>query len=161
MAAGKSTIGRALARKLNKNFYDTDAEITKGTGVAISLIFELEGENGFRKRETGKLKQLSEIKNSIIATGGGTVLSVENREVLKKTGHIIYLECSVAQQLKRTKYDTVRPLLKVKNPRLKLEELMRVRAPIYESLADILINTEKPSSKHVIDKIIRQLEEIA
>ncbi|AGS38404.1 MAG: shikimate kinase AroK [Cycloclasticus pugetii] len=158
MAAGKSTIGKLLARRLNKAFYDTDAEIIKCTGVEISLIFELEGEEGFRSRETDKLKLLSVLDGAIIATGGGIVLSEENRKVLTETGWVIYLQCSVEQQLSRTKFDTKRPLLQIDNPRKKLEELMRLRAPIYESIADIVVSTNKTSSKKVILSILEQLK---
>jgi len=157
MAAGKSTIGKLLARRLNKTFYDTDAEIIKCTGVEISLIFELEGEEGFRSRETDKLKALSALNGVVIATGGGIVLKEENRKVLKETGSIIYLQCSVEQQLSRTKFDTKRPLLQTNNPREKLEELMQLRAPIYESIADIVISTNKTNSKKVISSILEQL----
>jgi len=157
MAAGKSTIGKLLARRLNKTFYDTDAEIIKCTGVEISLIFELEGEEGFRSRETDKLKALSALNGVVIATGGGIVLKEENRKVLKETGSIIYLQCSVEQQLSRTKFDTKRPLLQTNNPREKLEELMQLRVPIYESIADIVISTNKTNSKKVISSILEQL----
>jgi len=157
MAAGKSTIGKLLARRLNKTFYDTDAEIIKCTGVEISLIFELEGEEGFRSRETDKLKALSALNGVVIATGGGIVLKEENRKVLKETGSIIYLQCSVEQQLSRTKFDTKRPLLQTNNPREKLEELMQLRVPIYESIADIVISTNKTNSKKVILSILEQL----
>lgn len=157
MAAGKSTIGKLLARRLNKTFYDTDAEIIKCTGVEISLIFELEGEEGFRLREADKLKVLSELDSAVIATGGGIVLKEENRKVLKETGSVIYLQCSVEQQLSRTKFDTKRPLLQIDNPRKKLEELMQLRAPIYESIADVVISTNKTNSKKVISSILEQL----
>jgi shikimate kinase len=160
MASGKSTIGRALARELGKDFYDTDAEIIKCTGVAISLIFELEGEEGFRKRETEKLTELSLVEDAIIATGGGTILSEENRQILKNTGHIIYLQCTVNQQLRRTRYDTVRPLLQTENPRKKLEELMQVRGPLYDAIADILVSTEQGNSKQALQHILQRLKEV-
>ncbi|ORU92250.1 MAG: shikimate kinase [Cycloclasticus sp. symbiont of Bathymodiolus heckerae] len=157
MAAGKSTVGKLLAKRLSREFYDTDVEIIKCTGVEISLIFELEGEEGFRKRETDKLKILSELDNAVIATGGGIVLKEENRKILQATGQIIYLQCSVDQQLSRTKFDTKRPLLQIKNPRAKLEELMELRAPIYESIADVVISTNKTNSKRVINSILDKL----
>ncbi|MEE4290815.1 MAG: shikimate kinase AroK [Cycloclasticus sp.] len=157
MAAGKSTIGRLLAKRLNRKFYDTDAEIIKCTGVEISLIFELEGEEGFRKREIEKLKLLSDEKEAVIATGGGIILNQENRQRMQETGWVIYLKCSVDQQLNRTKFDTKRPLLQTENPRKKLEELMRHRAPMYESIADIVISTNKTNSKKVITSILEQL----
>jgi len=157
MAAGKSTVGKLLAKKLCREFYDTDAEIINCTGVEISLIFELEGEEGFRARETDTLKKLSGLTNAVIATGGGVVLSEENREILQATGQVVYLKCSVDQQLKRTQFDTKRPLLQIANPRAKLEELMVLRAPIYESIADITISTNKTNSKRVINTILEKV----
>ncbi|HAI96093.1 MAG: shikimate kinase AroK [Cycloclasticus sp.] len=157
MAAGKSTIGKLLAKRLNMEFYDTDAEIISCTGVEISLIFELEGEEGFRARETNQLQLLSKLDGAVVATGGGIVLKKINRDILKKTGRVIYLQCSVEQQLSRTKFDTKRPLLQIDNPKKKLEELMQQRAPLYESLADVTVSTNKTSSRKVISSIIRQL----
>jgi shikimate kinase len=160
MAAGKSTVGRLLAQRMNKTFYDTDAEIIKSTGVEISLIFELEGEEGFRKRETDKLQELSKLEGVVIATGGGIVLKEENRRILEQTGRVIYLECSVDKQLSRTKFDTKRPLLQTENPRKKLQQLMSHRAPLYESIADIVVNTNKTSSKRVINTLLDKLGDV-
>ena len=158
MAAGKSTVGRLLAKRLNREFYDTDVEIIQCTGVEIALIFELEGEHGFRLRETEKLRKLSCLNGAVIATGGGIVLSEENRKILQQTGQVIYLQCSVDQQLRRTKHDTKRPLLQIDNPRAKLEQLMKERAPIYEAVADIRISTNKTNSKRVIKSILDKLD---
>jgi len=157
MAAGKSTVGRLLAKRLSKTFYDTDIEIIECTGVEIALIFELEGEEGFRQRETETLRKLSMLEGAVVATGGGLVLREENRSILQETGTIIYLQCSVEQQLRRTKHDTKRPLLQIANPRRKLEELMKERAPIYEALADIKVSTNKTNSKRVINGILNKL----
>ncbi len=159
MAAGKSTVGKLLASRLNKDFYDTDEEIIKCTGVEIALIFELEGEGGFRKREAEKLQKLAQLNGVVVATGGGIILNEENRQTLKETGTVIYLKCSVTQQLKRTKFDTKRPLLQTKSPKLKLEELMRHRAPIYESVADITVSTDRMNSKRVIRGLLESLAE--
>jgi len=158
MAAGKSTIGRLLANKLKRQFLDTDQEIIKCTGVEISLIFELEGEAGFRKREIEKISKLSKLDNAVVATGGGAVLSEENQKTLQATGRIIYLTCSVEQQLSRTRADTKRPLLQTENPRQKLEQIMAERAPIYNSLADITVSTERINSKRIILSIMEQLK---
>ena len=157
MAAGKSTVGRLLAKRLNKTFYDTDIEIIECTGVEIALIFELEGEEGFRQRETETLRKLSMLEGAVVATGGGLVLREENRVILRESGTIIYLQCSVDQQLRRTKHDTKRPLLQIANPRVKLEQLMTERAPIYEGLADIKVSTNKTNSKRVINGILNKL----
>lgn len=158
MAAGKSTIGKILAKKINLPFYDTDTEIIQCTGVEIALIFELEGEGGFRRRESEKLKKLADLNGAVIATGGGIVLDKNNREILKSSGRVIYLKCSVAQQLSRTRHDTKRPLLQIENPKAKLEELMETRAPIYEEVADIVVSTDRSSSKFVINSILEELD---
>lgn len=158
MAAGKSTVGKLMAKRMSKDFYDTDAEIIKCTGVEIGLIFELEGEKGFRKRETDKLRKLSELNGAIIATGGGIVLKDENRQIMQETGTIIYLQCSVEQQLSRTRCDTKRPLLQTENPRQILEVMMLHRAPIYESIADITTSTNKTNSQRVINDILNKLD---
>lgn len=158
MAAGKSTVGKLLARKLNAPFLDTDQEIINCTGVEIALIFELEGEAGFRKRETEKISKLSTLENRVIATGGGAVLSEENQRIFKSTGTVVYLKCSVDQQLNRTRFDTKRPLLQTENPRQKLEQMMSERAPIYDALADITVSTERINSKRVIGSIMEQLK---
>tara|TARA_R110002096_G_scaffold196966_2_gene380009 strand:- start:428 stop:943 length:516 start_codon:yes stop_codon:yes gene_type:complete len=157
MAAGKSTIGKLLAQKLSKPFYDTDAELIKSTGVEVALIFELEGEQGFRKRESEKLGELAQLDGAVIATGGGIVLKEGNRELLSRTGRVVYLKCSVEQQLKRTRFDTKRPLLQTENPRAKLEELMALRAPLYEEVADITMSTDKNNSKRIINKLLDKL----
>lgn len=157
MAAGKSTIGKLVSNKLKREFLDTDQEIIKSTGVEISLIFELEGEEGFRKRETDMIRTLSMLDNRVIATGGGAVLKEENRRVLKSTGTVIYLTCSVDQQLSRTRFDTKRPLLQTENPKQRLEQIMAERAPLYEALADITVSTERVNSKRIIASIINQL----
>ncbi|PHS72757.1 MAG: shikimate kinase AroK [Cycloclasticus sp.] len=158
MAAGKTTVGKLLSKSLDKDCFDTDAEIIKCTGVDIALIFELEGEEGFRKRETDKLRKLAQLNNVVISTGGGIILKEENRKLMRQTGRIIYLQCSVEQQLSRTKFDKKRPLLQVENPKEKLNELMKFRAPVYESIADIIISTNKTNSKNIIREIIQKLD---
>lgn len=159
MAAGKSTIGKALARAKGQPFYDSDHEIVQQTGVEISLIFDIEGEAGFRKRESDMIEKLAQLSPIVLATGGGAVLSEHNRAALKSHGLVVYLSCSVDQQLKRTMHDTRRPLLQTENPRQKLEQLMLERGPIYESLADIQVNTEKRSSKSVLNEIIKKIDQ--
>jgi shikimate kinase len=158
MGAGKSTIGRQLAKQLGLPFHDSDHEIESRTGVDIPLIFELEGETGFRKRETAVIDELTRMPNIILATGGGAVLDPVNREHLKTRGRVIYLHASVNQQLKRTQKDRNRPLLQTKNPRAKLEELIAIRDPLYREIATLVIETDGMRVRDVVRKIMQQLE---
>lgn len=141
MGAGKTTIGRLLAKHLNKTFYDTDHEIEKRTGVNIPLIFELEGEAGFRKREVAIVEELCQMQNIVLATGGGAILMQENRENLKKNGTVIYLRANVHELWRRTRNDKNRPLLQTTNSREKLEKLFAERDPYYCDVATIVVDT--------------------
>jgi len=158
MGAGKSTIGRQLSRQLKMPFHDSDQEIEQRTGVDIPLIFELEGEAGFRKRESAVIDELTLLQGIILATGGGAILDPQNREHLTSRGTVIYLHASVSQQLKRTGRDRNRPLLQTADPRKKLEELMSIREPLYRATADIVINTDGMRVMDVVRQIIRQLD---
>jgi shikimate kinase len=158
MGAGKSTIGRQLAKRLNKEFHDSDHEIEARTGVDIPLIFELEGEAGFRKREQTIIEELTRIPGIILATGGGAILDPGNRRNLSKRGRVIYLHASVNQQLKRTRRDRNRPLLQTADPRARLEELMAIRDPLYREIADIIIETDGKRVRDVVRQIIQQLQ---
>jgi shikimate kinase len=157
MGAGKSTIGRQLSSRLNKEFHDSDHEIEARTGVDIPLIFELEGEAGFRKREQAIIAELTLIPGIILATGGGAILAPENRRYLSSRGRVIYLHASVNQQLRRTRRDRNRPLLQTADPRAKLEELMSVRDPLYREIADVIIETDGKRVRDVVRQIIEQL----
>lgn len=141
MGAGKTTIGRLLAKHLGKTFYDADHEIERRTGVNIPLIFEVEGESGFRKREMAVVEELSEMQNIVLATGGGAVLMRENRENLKKNGTVIYLRANVQELWLRTRNDKNRPLLQNADPRTKLEQLFAERDPLYREVATIVMDT--------------------
>ncbi|MGB5540023.1 MAG: shikimate kinase AroK [Gammaproteobacteria bacterium] len=158
MGAGKSTIGRQLSRQLNMPFHDSDHEIEQRTGVDIPLIFELEGEAGFRKRESALIDELTQLDGIILATGGGAILDPQNREHLASRGTVIYLHASVNQQLKRTGHDRNRPLLQTPDPRKTLEELMAIRDPLYRETADIVINTDGMRVMDVVKQVIRQLD---
>ena len=131
MGAGKTTIGRALASHLDKEFVDSDHEIQKRTGVKIPVIFEIEGEAGFRKRESEVLAELTERKNIILATGGGAVLNPENREILRRSGIVVYLRASVGDLYRRTQHDKNRPLLQTQNLYARLSELYTQRDTLY------------------------------
>jgi shikimate kinase len=157
MGAGKTTIGRLLAKALGVDFFDSDKEIEQRTGVSIPMIFEYEGEAGFRKRESEVLNVLTQLEPIVLATGGGSVLLPENREFLTRRGFVVYLQCGVGKQLERTHKDPNRPLLHTENPRARLEELLRVRDPIYRSLANCTVDTGQFSSRSAVRQILRAL----
>jgi shikimate kinase len=159
MGAGKSTIGRQLARCLKLKFIDSDREIELRTGVDIPLIFELEGESGFRKRERKVIDQLTTKPGIMLATGGGAVMDKLNRQHLAARGRVIYLHTSVEQQLKRTAHDRNRPLLQTANPKQKLQELMEVRDPLYREIADWVIETDGCRVRDVVQQIAQKIEQ--
>lgn len=148
MGAGKTTIGRHLATLLGKRFLDVDHEIEKRTGVAIPVIFEIESEAGFRRRECAAIEELTRNRDIVLATGGGAVLLEENRKVLKARGTVVYLQADVETLVERTRRDRNRPLLQTDNPRGKIEELLRQREPMYREVADVVVDTGQraPSS---------------
>lgn len=158
MGAGKTTVGRALARRLNKQFIDSDHEIEARTGVSIPLIFEIEGEASFRQREAEAIRDLTAKSDIVLATGGGAVLKPENREYLKTRGTVIYLRASVNSILQRTSHDKNRPLLQTADPRQRLEQLAREREPYYLEIADFVIETGRPNVQSLVQTIIAQLE---
>ena len=158
MGAGKSTVGNQLARSLKKKFVDCDQELEARTGASISLIFEVEGEEGFRKRERELLVELTEAENIVLATGGGVVLHPDNRARLRSRGFAIYLHAAVDLLVARTSRDRTRPLLQVDNPKQKFEALMKERDPLYRQVADLVIKTNQRTTRHVVKDIIRRLE---
>ncbi len=155
MGAGKTTIGRLLANALGREFYDSDKEIEARTGVSIPVIFEYEGEEGFRKRESEVLSELVKLKGVVLATGGGIILRPENRQKLTQNGFVVYLRCPVEKQILRTRKDGNRPLLNVPNPGKRLRELMEVRGPLYASISDLTIDTGICSSRTAAKKILK------
>lgn len=157
MGAGKSTIGRKLAHSIKAVFYDSDREIVERTGVNIPLIFELEGESGFRKREKAIIEELTQQHPIVLATGGGAILDEENRRVLKERGHVIYLQTSAEQSLKRTRRDQNRPLLQTEDPEQKLRDLLAIRDPFYREAADFTINTDGRTVASVCNDILKHL----
>lgn len=158
MGAGKTSIGKRLSKRLKRDFLDSDRVLEERTGVTITTIFELEGEEGFRQRETKILRELINSNDAVIATGGGIVVSETNRPLLKTNGTVVYLQASVDTQLKRTRHDKKRPLLQTNNRRDKLLALAKKRNPIYEALADITIHTDSQSISNSISQIIHQLK---
>ena len=157
MGAGKTAVGRQLAKLLDLEFYDTDEEIESRTGVDISFIFEKEGESGFRKREREILLELTKKNNIVLATGGGAIQSKENRENLISKGTVIYLKASIQKQYERTLRGKERPLLNSENPRLILENLMMVREPLYKESADIAIITDNRKISSVVREIMNKI----
>ena len=160
MGAGKSTIGRQLSKQLRMAFHDSDHEIEHRTGVDIPLIFEYEGESGFRKRERAVLDELTRRPDIILATGGGAILDPDNRKHLAQRGKVIYLHASIDQQLARTDRDQNRPLLQTDNPRQRLDELIQAREPLYREIADLVINTDGKRVRDVVNEIMVQLDSI-
>lgn len=157
MGAGKSSVGKYLAAQLNMDFFDTDEEIEKRTGVDIGWIFDVEGEMGFRKREEAVVADLANLSNIILATGGGTILSPDSRAILHKNGVVIYLEVSLRYQQSRTINDSRRPLLRVQNRQEILEKLQNERERLYEEIADFRVLTDKRNVRAVSDEIIHWL----
>lgn len=153
MGAGKSTIGRLLASELNFNFRDSDRVIEERTGADIPWIFDMEGEEGFRERETAVLRELAGEVDTVVATGGGIVLREQNRELMKSAGFVCYLTASIDQLVERTARDKKRPLLQVENPRQKIIDLLTLRDPLYQSAADFIVNTDRRSPKAVAQEI--------
>lgn len=157
MGAGKTTIGRILARKLGKRFIDSDHEIEARTGASIPWIFEIEGEASFRRREAEVIRDLTAQDGIVLATGGGAVLNPDNRAYLKQRGRVIYLRANVASIMLRTSHDKNRPLLQTADPRRKLEELTAQREPLYREIADLVIDTGRPNVQSMVQTILAQL----
>ena len=158
MGAGKTSIGRHLAQTLNLVFYDSDEVIEARTGADIPWILDIEGEEGFRKREENVIAELTKLRNIVLATGGGVVASPENRQALAENGTIIYLKASIDGQIERTGRSKKRPLSSEKSLRVeKLQNLWSEYAPLYESLADFTCYTENSSLMSIVLNIIKRI----
>lgn len=158
MGAGKSTLGNQLAGQIDLPFFDTDAEIERRCGADISWIFDKEGEQGFRQRETEMLQELVEKPEYIIATGGGIISKQINRKILMREGFVIYLCLGVDQQYERTLTDTKRPLLQVSDRKKKLADLFAERDPLYKEVADLVIEINQQDPKYLIQKILSAIQ---
>ncbi|WP_373186930.1 shikimate kinase AroK [Halopseudomonas sp.] len=159
MGAGKSTIGRLLAKELKYPFKDSDREIEARTGADIPWIFDVEGEDGFRQREEAMIAELVMENGIVLATGGGVVMREANRQALAANGLVVYLRTSVDQQLQRTSKDRQRPLLLNADPERVLRDLMAKRDPLYREIADIIIDTDQRGPKVVVNTIVGRLLE--
>ena len=157
MGAGKSTVGRILARRLSKRFVDTDHEIEKRNGVTIPVIFEIEGEEGFRRREQELLADLAQEQGLVLSTGGGIVLKSENREVLRNHGFVVYLNARPELLADRTKHDRSRPLLTGEDPLTRLRELHAVRDPLYREVAHAVVETGRGAPQQVVQAILAEI----
>ena len=157
MGVGKTTIGKVLAESLGLDFVDSDREIESATGADIPWIFDVEGEEGFRARESKMIEKLTTRPNIVLATGGGAILSEANRQWLKARGCVIYLRAPISQQIERTKRDKSRPLLQTANPAQKISELMAFREPLYREVADFSVDTYRRGPKAVCNEIQKQL----
>lgn len=159
MGAGKTTIGRQLARKLHLEFYDSDREIEARTGVSIPTVFEIEGEDGFRRREAQVIAELACLPPCVIATGGGVVLRQENRDVLKASGWVVYLDVPPQILWERTRLDRNRPLLRVDDPLERLRELYVQRSPLYREAADIVIDGGRIQAHTIVSVLTKEMGE--
>ncbi|MEK2609627.1 shikimate kinase AroK [Pseudomonas shirazensis] len=160
MGAGKSTIGRLLAKELRLLFKDSDKEIELRTGTNIPWIFDKEGEPGFRDREEAMIAELCELDGVVVATGGGAVMRDANRRALHAGGRVIYLHASVEQQVGRTARDRNRPLLRTANPEATLRALLESRDPLYREIADVIVETDERPPRMVVQDILERLEQL-
>ncbi|MEW5894024.1 MAG: shikimate kinase [Pseudomonadota bacterium] len=160
MGAGKTTIGRLLSRHRNMEFVDSDYEIVARCGVSIPTIFEIEGEAGFRKRESAMIDELTQRPGIVLATGGGAVLDPVNRAHLKSRGIVVYLHCSPQELYLRTRHDRNRPLLQTEDPLARLEALYVQRHPLYLEVADIVVDSGKQSTHCLVRRLEQELERV-
>jgi shikimate kinase len=158
MGAGKTTVGRAVARRLGRPFFDSDHEIEARTGARIPVIFELEGEAGFRERESQVIAELTAREAIVLATGGGAVLRPENRALLHERGLVVYLRANPHDLWLRTRKDKNRPLLQTEDPKAKLEALYSERDPLYRECAHFIVETGRPSVNGLVNMVLMQLE---
>lgn len=158
MGAGKSTVGRQLSRALKKRFIDSDKTIEERTGASISLIFDVEGEAGFRRREQAIIEELTALDDIVLATGGGAVLHEDNRAALRSRGFVVYLSAPLELLVERTARDRSRPLLQTDDPAARVAELLEARDPVYRQVADLVVQTDRRSARHVVREIQNRLE---
>tara|TARA_Y100000590_G_scaffold248738_1_gene279502 strand:- start:2725 stop:3201 length:477 start_codon:yes stop_codon:yes gene_type:complete len=153
MGAGKTTIGRRLAKSLRRKFVDSDQELERRTGASIALIFDVEGENGFRERERQIVEELTQLEDIVLATGGGAVLDPDNRAAISTRGFVVYLHASIDKLIERTQRDSGRPLLETDDPTALMLELLEQREPIYQQVADLIVDTGAMTMEEIVKEI--------
>ena len=158
MGAGKTSVGRMLARRLKRSFYDSDEEIERRCGVKVPVIFDIEGEAGFRARESQVIAELCELERVVLATGGGAVLAEHNRRRLASHGTVVYLHARPAQLWQRLRQVRNRPLLATAEPQKKLETLYAQRDPLYREVADLVLDTGKQSVQALARELLARLD---
>ena len=161
MGAGKTTVGRALAARLRRRFVDTDKVLVERTGVPVATIFEIEGEDGFRKRESAVLEEVSREPGHVIATGGGAILAAGNRELMRSRGTVVYLRARLESLWARMRHDTTRPLLATPDPRATLAALLQEREPLYLEAAHLVVDTGSQSAGTLVTRLAAALREKA
>ncbi len=157
MGAGKTTVGRALAHRLKREFVDTDKLLIERTGVAVATVFEIEGEEGFRRRESALLREVCDGEGRVVATGGGIVLSEENRQAMRESGTVVYLRARLESLWERTRQDTSRPLLATPNPRERLGDLLKQREPLYRAVAHLVVESGSQSAGTLANRLAAAL----
>lgn len=160
MGAGKTTVGRQLAKRLGRPFFDSDHEIVERTGVPIPTIFEIEGEEGFRRREMQTIHELTAGSDIVLATGGGAVIKPENRDRLRETGWVVYLDVPPLQLFERTRHDRNRPLLQVEDPLARLEALHAVRDPLYRETAHFIVSGGQLVASGIVHYLLREFDNL-
>ena len=158
MGAGKTTVGRLLARRLKRAYYDSDEEVERRCGVRIPVIFDIEGEAGFRARESQAIAELCALEGIVLATGGGAVLAEANRRCMAARGTVVYLHAHPPQLWQRVRHDRNRPLLATPDPQGKLAELYALRDPLYREIADIVMDTGRQSVQTLARDLLARLE---
>jgi shikimate kinase len=154
MGAGKTTLGKALAQRLRREFVDTDRLLVERTGVPVATVFEIEGEDGFRRRESALLAEICARDHSVVATGGGVVLDEGNRRLMRESGTVIYLKARVESLWERTRHDSSRPLLATPNPRERLAEILDERDPLYREAAHVIVETGSQSAATLVGRVV-------
>ena len=157
MGSGKSTLGRSLAQRLHLPFADTDRVLVDRTGVPVATIFEFEGEDGFRRRESAVLAELARGNDQVVATGGGAVLSADTRAVMRAGGTVVYLRARLEHLWERTRHDSSRPLLATTDPRATLAQLLEARDPLYREVAHVIVDTGTQSAPTLVSRVIAAL----
>ena len=157
MGAGKTTLGKALAQKLQVEFHDTDKVLVERCGVPVATIFEIEGEEGFRRRESAVLAELAQSADGVVATGGGAVLSAENRALMRAHGTVVYLRARLESLWERTRHDASRPLLKTPDPRATLAQILEQRDPLYREAAHLIVDTGAQSASTLVARVVAAL----